>query len=82
MLLNLSILLKKNLRVYRENRLTSSEFHYVSTDGQFQTPITANQYSTEYSYDPRGNIESLKRNGLVSMNNGVPVFGEIDNESL
>jgi len=54
--------------------------------GVYNSPVRSslvigNEYSTTYSYDPRGNITSITRNGMVDTGNGYEDM-QIDNLNL
>ena len=56
------------------NRLTKAD-HYDIDDGVISS---LNRYGTSYSYDKRGNITSLHRNGMTD-ENGCTTHSQIDN---
>lgn len=63
------------------NNYTYDGLHRVTAmDNILFTPDPIGQaFSTVYSYDPAGNIQTLKRNGFVGLNQqGEPQFGLID----
>ena len=52
----------------------------IANHTQFQFPETySDRYSTNYTYDDAGNIQSLNRNGVTHLNGSEPVYGQIDN---
>ncbi len=63
-----------------QDRLKVANYGVYGTPAR-STLVIGNEYSTTYSYDPRGNITSITRNGMVDTGNGYEDM-QIDNLTL